>query len=111
MYCPNCGNEVNESAVICVKCGIPINRQTPNQMTNQNFNYSQTNDISSCYVSGGMKFLCFMIPILGIILFATETSKNPIKAKQYLNPAIAGFVVSLILSIITVLIPAISSVI
>ncbi|MDR2125417.1 MAG: TM2 domain-containing protein [Prevotellaceae bacterium] len=24
MYCPNCGNEVSEKAVICVKCGVAL---------------------------------------------------------------------------------------
>jgi TM2 domain-containing membrane protein YozV len=25
MYCSNCGNEVSEKAVICLKCGAPVN--------------------------------------------------------------------------------------
>ena len=34
-YCMNCGNEVHEKAVICVKCGcaIPRTAPTPNQQT------------------------------------------------------------------------------
>ncbi len=24
MFCQNCGNELNNNAVICVKCGVPI---------------------------------------------------------------------------------------
>ncbi|GHT03809.1 hypothetical protein AGMMS49525_09470 [Bacteroidia bacterium] len=28
MFCPNCGNEVSENAVICVKCGVALKRQS-----------------------------------------------------------------------------------
>jgi TM2 domain-containing membrane protein YozV len=24
-FCPTCGNEVNEKAVVCVKCGVAVN--------------------------------------------------------------------------------------
>lgn len=27
MFCKNCGNEVNDKAVICVKCGVPIKNE------------------------------------------------------------------------------------
>ncbi len=26
MYCRNCGNEMNEEAVVCVKCGVPVGK-------------------------------------------------------------------------------------
>lgn len=35
MYCPNCGKEVNEKAVVCVGCGVPLNN---------NYNNLQIND-------------------------------------------------------------------
>ncbi len=28
MYCKNCGNEVNENAVVCLKCGASVINQT-----------------------------------------------------------------------------------
>ena len=24
MYCKNCGAEINDNAVVCVKCGVPV---------------------------------------------------------------------------------------
>jgi TM2 domain-containing membrane protein YozV len=27
-FCPSCGNEVNENAVVCVKCGVAVNNKT-----------------------------------------------------------------------------------
>ena len=29
MFCKNCGAEINDNAVICVKCGCAINNQAP----------------------------------------------------------------------------------
>ena len=29
MFCSNCGAEVNENAVVCVKCGCAVNRTAP----------------------------------------------------------------------------------
>ena len=26
MYCRNCGNEMNENAAVCVKCGVPVGK-------------------------------------------------------------------------------------
>ena len=26
MYCRNCGNEMNNEAIICVKCGVPVGK-------------------------------------------------------------------------------------
>lgn len=28
-YCPHCGNEINEEAVVCVSCGCSVERQLP----------------------------------------------------------------------------------
>ena len=33
MYCPNCGAKVDEKAVVCVKCGVALKKETNN--TNQ----------------------------------------------------------------------------
>ena len=33
MYCKNCGAEIDDNAVICVKCGVPVsgNKRNVNQ--------------------------------------------------------------------------------
>lgn len=31
-FCPTCGAEVNEKAVICVKCGVALNGKAPVQV-------------------------------------------------------------------------------
>ena len=34
-YCSNCGSEIDEKAVICVKCGVPVNGSNIQQSYNQ----------------------------------------------------------------------------
>ena len=31
MYCKNCGNEINEHAVVCIHCGCAVEQQQPRQ--------------------------------------------------------------------------------
>ena len=40
MFCQNCGQEVNEKAVVCIKCGCPISsyqppKEEPNTVKNE----------------------------------------------------------------------------
>lgn len=37
-YCSNCGAEINENAVVCVKCGAALN--VNNSLQNNNINYN-----------------------------------------------------------------------
>ena len=37
-YCSNCGADVNENAVVCVKCGAAINVNNSLQNSNSNSN-------------------------------------------------------------------------
>ncbi len=94
MFCKNCGNEINPNAVVCVKCGASVVEST-SQVNNAN-----NEVISYAEASGGLKFLCFLIPVLGIIMYAIEHVQRPIKAKNCLKAAIIGFVFSFICSII-----------
>lgn len=57
MYCSNCGAEVNDKAVVCVKCGCAVNQPKP------------------VYYSGSCKdwlvtlLLCFFVGCFGIHRF------------------------------------------
>lgn len=57
MYCSNCGAEVNDNAVVCVKCGCAVNQPRP------------------AYYNGSCKdwlvtlLLCFFVGYLGIHRF------------------------------------------
>ena len=91
-YCTKCGNEMLDEAVVCVKCGCPVNDQANTAQQNT----VQQQDIPST----GLKVLCFFIPIVGLILYATNISTQPISAKAYGKFALIGFIVSIALSVL-----------
>ncbi len=69
-YCPHCGKEVNDEAVVCIHCGCSI-KQDLNQAP-------AVQDASSF----GFGVLGFCIPIVGLILYLIWKDKTPLKAKS-----------------------------
>jgi hypothetical protein len=47
----------------------------------------------------GMKFLCWLIPLIGIIIFVTSHNTLPKKAKSALISAIVGVVCYVVISV------------
>lgn len=82
MYCTNCGNEINDNTLICSNCGTEVNNH--NLVDNEN-------------TIGALGILCFIIPILGLILYYSWKSEKPKKAKKAVKSAIWGFVASIVI--------------
>ncbi len=51
----------------------------------------------------GFKILCFLIPIVGLILYIVEKEKNPSKANSAGKCALWGFVISLLIALISII--------
>ncbi|MBO7149131.1 MAG: zinc ribbon domain-containing protein [Clostridia bacterium] len=79
-YCTHCGNEVNENAVVCVKCGCSI--KPVNQV-------AEVNDT----VSVGLVILAVLIPLFGIIYWPVKAKTRPKCAKACGIAAIVSWVV------------------
>ena len=62
-YCSNCGAELNENAVICVKCGAAVQQAAEDK------------------VSVGLVILSIFIPLFGIIYWAVKAKETPKRAK------------------------------
>ena len=63
MFCANCGNQIDDKAVICVKCGVATNNlsQTTSQPIPENsFDWLTT------------VLLCFLLGFLGVHSFYTK---------------------------------------
>ena len=86
MYCKNCGQEVDEKAVICPKCGCETGRTS-----------MQEKDAPST----GLWILGFLIPIVGLILYLTEKDKNPQKAKSAGQGALWSVIIGAIIGVIS----------
>jgi len=79
MYCSNCGRQIDNRAIICIYCGCAVN------------NYlSRPEDVPSV----GLNILSFLIPIVGLILYATHYKETPNKATSMLTWAIVSMVLS-----------------
>lgn len=126
MFCKQCGNQMDDFAPSCPACGTANASQTPPpppppQQTYQQPTYQQpTYQQPPAYqqpvyqqpyqapvqdvASGGMKFLSFCIPLVGIILYFSWKDQKPLSAKAVLKMALIGVGVSVVLSIIYVII-------
>lgn len=65
MYCPNCGKEIDEDAVVCIHCGV------------------QTKSVTTEVDNGGFLWglLGCCIPIVGLILFLVWKDTKPKTSK------------------------------
>ncbi len=87
-YCSTCGNPCDPRAAICVKCGTPFGKAySP---------YSQEYDKPS----GGLKFLCLLIPVVGLVLYLVYMNEKPVSAKAYGKMALIGFIIGIVLYIL-----------
>ncbi len=90
-YCPNCGKEVNENAVICVNCGVSLNGK--NNVVNGNKNNSLAvagfvTSIVSLIINlwGIVGLLALILSVIGLV----QISNNKEKGKGL---AIAGIII------------------
>ncbi|MBR2024270.1 MAG: zinc ribbon domain-containing protein [Clostridia bacterium] len=84
MFCPKCGNQVHDEAVVCVHCGCSIG--------NSNNSPAVKDEISF-----GLCFLAFLIPLFGIIYWGVMHSKTPKRAKACGLTGLITWIVSFIL--------------
>jgi len=75
--CKECGKEISENAVSCPNCGA------------KNRNNNETASI-------GLKIICFLIPLIGIIIFAVNISIRPRYAKGCLIASLLPTIIIII---------------
>ncbi len=128
MICTECGTNLQEHTLVCPNCGAPVaaNNYNPNQQQAPYYNpnqqpygqnaygpnsgapyYQNPNDVPSCGLNG----LSFLIPLVGLILYLTGKDSTPVKAKACGKYALIGFIVSIVLSIISVVLVSVFAVV
>ncbi len=83
-YCSNCGREIADKAVVCPGCGVAVPKSP------------SANDAPS----GGFAFLSFLMPIVGIILWALWRDTTPLRARSALRGTIVGVITGAVLVIL-----------
>ena len=95
-FCTNCGNELDDRAIMCPKCGVAL---------------TQTTNASNGSSSNGMAIagfiLSFFIPLLGLIfsIIGLKRSKETNNGKGL---STAGIIISCVTMVITIIIGIIS---
>jgi uncharacterized membrane protein YvbJ len=89
MYCSNCGKEIEDSAHVCMYCGVPTNQKKQSQIISED---NQT----GCLIGG----LSFFFPIVGLILYFVWKETKPVSAKFAGKWALIGFIVNVVLTIL-----------
>lgn len=95
MFCKNCGQQMDDNATFCPACGANQTQDMP-PVNNQRPVAPQANDAPS----GGFAFLCFLFPIVGLILYLVWKDSMPMRARSCGKGAIIGVIVSVVVSIL-----------
>ena len=84
-YCSHCGAQIDDNAVICVKCGCSVAQNNTNPQDAPN---------------AGFAVLSFFFPVVGLILWLVWMNTSPLKAKSCWKGALIGVIVSVVAYII-----------
>jgi len=66
MFCNNCGKEISDQAAVCIHCGASTAKVSSGELDGP---------------IGGLGVLCFLFPVVGLILYLVWKDGKPIKAK------------------------------
>lgn len=116
MFCKNCGNKLEENAVICTNCGTSVIDDTHNEpeqftesSTSQQQKFSGNENIAQSYqnvvkedkpnIAVNILSLC-CIPILGIVMFFVWKDSQPRAAKSALIFSLINIGLAVIIYII-----------
>jgi len=91
MFCPKCGKEISDLAVICVNCGTAIEQESVT--TTAVANVEDKPSIGLC-------ILAFLIPLFGFIYWPVKHKETPKKAKACGIVAIIGWAISFVINMI-----------
>lgn len=125
MFCKNCGQQLAEGAAFCPNCGMTVTQPdtapaaseqpAAEQGTAQQPPYTQPQQpytqpqqpygqypgygmpqVSQEPASGGLRFLCWLIPLVGIILYFVKKDEKPVYAKQCGVAALVGIIMAVV---------------
>jgi len=91
MYCNNCGKEIDDKALICVHCGVSTSNNVIQTLS--------ANDGDLGCLLGGV---CFLAPIVGLILYLVWNPTMPKKAKSAGKMALISTILGVVFYIIFV---------
>lgn len=109
MFCKNCGQELNDGMQFCPNCNTPVEANAPIEPAQP---YAQQPypaqpsygapqpPVSQEPASLGLRFVCWFIPIVGIILYFVKKDEKPVYAKQCLKASVISIIVNTVVVVL-----------
>ena len=94
MFCPTCGKEINDNAVICPNCGCPTNNQPPQQAVAPATSAPMLENGEKPGMATAALVCAFLVPIVGLILGIAGAVKYQTKSLK--NRCIAAIPISIV---------------
>ena len=104
-YCPNCGKETGPNAAFCVNCGCALTAIPTNERPRHE---PQPASVDEGNIGWGV--LGFFIPIVGLILFIVWHDSKPKSAKLAGKGALISFVIGIALYILLIILAVVLAV-
>ena len=94
MYCPKCGKEINDEAVICVGCGCQVKQKAEASAdVQENKPVRESSSTANCAL-----LFAFLFPVVGLVMGIIGSCRY--KTPMYKNRCITAIVVSVIVWIV-----------
>ena len=91
MYCKNCGEKLDDMAVVCPKCGCATDNYRAN---------GKAQPAADDAPSAGFSVLCFFFPLVGLILYLVWQDTYTLRARSCGKGAIIGVIASAVIGLV-----------
>ncbi len=100
-YCQHCGQQLNDNAIICPKCGCAVSALGLALKEKRYYSAASYDEPST-----GMWWLGFLIPIAGLIYYLVVKDERPQRASSAGGGALAGILLNLLITVIIIILNA-----
>lgn len=100
-FCTNCGNELDDNADVCVKCGAFVNKNN----NNNNASVSADKNANIGLGFGLGSILAWLLPLVGypVTICGIVYSSKGLKSVSSKGKAIAGLILSIVFLVATII--------
>lgn len=100
-FCTNCGNELDDNADVCVKCGAFVKKKG----NNNNAAESADKNANTGFGFGLGSILAWILPLIGypITICGIVYSSKGLKSETSKGKAIAGLILSIVFLVATII--------
>ena len=89
MFCPKCGKQIHDDAVVCIGCGCQVPRKSEVKEQTEKKPKKESNSTANCAL-----LFAFLFPIVGLIMGIVGCVKY--QTQEYKTRSIIAIVVSVV---------------